>query len=121
MSKDVEQFSESYDNTAPAVGLDMAGHDTSLLGPKVVLLDSFIVDLLAVDTSAQTFRLKLLLNMDWEDDGTIEPEGKAKRNLGRGNRQLSEVTTDSSFHSSGMSVSNLLGKSKHHLGRNGAT
>ena len=61
----------------------MAGHDTFLMGPKVVILDSFIVDLLHVDTSAQTFRLKLLLNMDWEDDGTIEPEMKFKRGLGR--------------------------------------
>ena len=61
----------------------MAGHDTFLLGPKAVILDSFIVDLLHVDTSAQTFRLKLLLNMDWEDDGTIEPEVKFKRGLGR--------------------------------------
>jgi hypothetical protein len=61
----------------------MAGHDTFLMGPKVVIFDSFIVDLLHVDTSAQTFRLKLLLNMDWEDDGTIEPEVKFKRGLGR--------------------------------------
>ncbi|KAL7526030.1 hypothetical protein ACHAXR_001280, partial [Thalassiosira sp. AJA248-18] len=80
---DVREFSESYDGSALPVGLDMAGHDTYLMGPKVVMLDSFIVDLLTVDTSAQTFRLKLLLNMDWEDDGTIEPEVKAKRNLGR--------------------------------------
>ena len=61
----------------------MAGHDTTIMGPKVVVMDSFIVDLLSVDTSAQTFKLKLLLNMDWEDDGTLEPETKAKRNLGR--------------------------------------
>ncbi|KAL7537440.1 hypothetical protein ACHAXR_007824, partial [Thalassiosira sp. AJA248-18] len=82
-SNDVAKFSESYDGSALPVGLDMAGHDTYLMGPKVVMLDSFIVDLLTVDTSAQTFRLKLLVNMDWEDDGTIEPELKAKRNLGR--------------------------------------
>ena len=73
------EFSDRYDTHAPPVGLDMAGHDTFLMGPKVVILDSFIVDLLHVDTSAQTFRLKLLLNMDWEDDGTIEPEVKFKR------------------------------------------
>ncbi len=77
------EFSDRYDAYAPPVGLDMAGHDTFLMGPKAVILDSFIVDLLHVDTSAQTFRLKLLLNMDWEDDGIIEPEFKAKRNLGR--------------------------------------
>jgi hypothetical protein len=81
--KDVDEFSESYDLAADPVGLDMAGHDTHLLGPKTVMLDSFVIDLLNVDTSAQTFRLKLLVNMDWEDDGTIEPELKHKRNLGR--------------------------------------
>lgn len=62
-SSDVEHFPEMYDPTAPAVGTDMAGHDTFLLGPKVVLLDAFIVDLLDVDTSAQTFKLKMILNM----------------------------------------------------------
>lgn len=73
----------------------MGGHDTFIMGPKTVILDSFIVDLLHVDTSAQTFRLKLLLNMDWEDDGTIEPEVKYKRGLGRtkfSNRSTSDVT-----------------------------
>ena len=83
VGEDVENLSDNYDATAPSVGLDMAGHDQHLLGPKVVILDAFVVDLLNVDTSAQTFRLKLMLNMDWEDDGTIEPEVKAKRNLGR--------------------------------------
>ena len=62
-AEDVEHFPESYDKTAPPVGMDMAGHDTFLLGPKVVLLDAFIVDLLDVDTSAQTFKLKLILNL----------------------------------------------------------
>ena len=81
--KDDDEFSESYDLAADPVGLDMAGHDTYLLGPKTVMLDSFVIDLLNVDTGAQTFRLKLLVNMDWEDDGTIEPELKHKRNLGR--------------------------------------
>ena len=42
-----------------------------------------MVDLLNVDTSAQTFKLKLMLNMDWEDDGTIKPKTKEKRSLGR--------------------------------------
>lgn len=83
ISSDKNEFSEKHDDHAPPIGLDMAGHDTFLLGPKVVLLDSFIVDLLNVDTSAQTFKLKLLLNMDWEDDGTIGPEVKNKRGLGR--------------------------------------
>ena len=78
---DTDEFSRSYDSAAAPVGLDMAGHDTYLLGPKIVMLDSFIIDLLNVDTGAQTFRLKMLVNMDWEDDGTIEPELKAKRNL----------------------------------------
>ena len=81
ISNDVQEFSQDYDGSAPPVGLDMVGHDMYLMGPKVVMLDSFVVDLLHVDTSAQTFRLKLLVNMDWEDDGTIEPETKAKRNL----------------------------------------
>jgi len=83
VNNDASEFSEHYDATAPPVGLDMGGHDTFLLGPKIVMLDSFVVDLLNVDTSAQTFRLKLLVNMDWEDDGTIGPEVKAKRGLGR--------------------------------------
>mmetsp|Transcript_41915 Transcript_41915/g.76637 ORF Transcript_41915/g.76637 Transcript_41915/m.76637 type:complete len:528 (+) Transcript_41915:65-1648(+) len=100
---DVSEFSDNFDNSAPPVGLDMAGHDTYLMGPKTVMLDSFVVDLLNVDTSAQTFRLKLLLNMDWEDDGTIEPETKAKRNLGRINTFTSEdstrATTNGSFRS----------------------
>ena len=80
---DVREFSDKYDRTAPPVGLDMAGHDTFLLGPKTVMLDSFVVDLLHVDTSAQTFKLILLVNMDWEDDGTIEEEYRAKRAMGR--------------------------------------
>ena len=83
VSADKQNFPEKFDDSAPAVGLDMAGHDTFIMGPKVVLLDSFIVDLLEVDTSAQTFSIKLLLNIDWDDDGTIEPEVKAKRGLGR--------------------------------------
>jgi len=83
INNDVAEFSENFDVTAPPTGLDMAGHDTNLMGPKIVMLDSFVVDLLNVDTGAQTFRLKLLLNMDWEDDGTIKQETKAKRNLGR--------------------------------------
>ena len=62
-ASDVGNFPEAYDVTAPPVGTDMAGHDTFLLGPKVVVLDSFIVDLLNVDTSAQTFKLKLILNL----------------------------------------------------------
>jgi len=95
INKDVTEFSDNFDDTAPPTGLDMAGHDTYLMGPKIVMLDSFVVDLLNVDTSAQTFRIKLLLNMDWEDDGTIKPETKAKRNLGR----------------SGSSTSSLLGSS----------
>eukprot|EP00573_Skeletonema_grethae_P010266 CAMPEP_0201692566 /NCGR_PEP_ID=MMETSP0578-20130828/5422_1 /ASSEMBLY_ACC=CAM_ASM_000663 /TAXON_ID=267565 /ORGANISM="Skeletonema grethea, Strain CCMP 1804" /LENGTH=97 /DNA_ID=CAMNT_0048177969 /DNA_START=56 /DNA_END=346 /DNA_ORIENTATION=- len=68
VNADVTEFSDRYDAHAPPVGLDMGGHDTFIMGPKTVILDSFIVDLLHVDTSAQTFRLKLLLNMDWEDD-----------------------------------------------------
>lgn len=84
--KDVDEFSELYDPAADPVGLNMAGHDTFLLGPKTVMLDSFVIDLLHVDTGAQTFRLKLLVNMDWEDDGTIKPELKSKRNLGSGRR-----------------------------------
>ncbi|KAL3806563.1 hypothetical protein ACHAXA_011738 [Cyclostephanos tholiformis] len=83
LHKDVSEFSESYDPSTEPVGLDMGGHDTHLLGPKTVMLDSFVIDLLHVDTGAQTFRLKLLVNMDWEDDGTIEPEMKHRRNLGR--------------------------------------
>ena len=83
VSQDIEVFTTNYDPYSPPVELDMSGHDTHLLGPKIVMLDSFVVDLLNVDTSAQTFRLKLILNMDWEDDGIIEPEFKAKRNLGR--------------------------------------
>ena len=83
VAADVREFSDKYDRTAPPVGLDMAGHDTFLLGPKTVMLDSFVVDLLHVDTSAQTFKLKLLVNMDWEDDGTIEEEYRAKRAMGR--------------------------------------
>lgn len=82
IDSDVQEFSDEYDDSAPAVGLTMAGHDTYIMGPKLVLLDSFVVDLLNVDTSAQTFRLKLLISMDWEDDGTIEPEVKSKRALG---------------------------------------
>lgn len=91
----------------------MGGHDTFLMGPKTVILDSFIVDLLHVDTSAQTFRLKLLLNMDWEDDGTIEPEVKYKRGLGRKiqpNRSTSDVgdsvrsTTEKTLQKIGSSV-----------------
>ena len=81
--KDANEFSESYDSAEYPVGLDMAGHDTHLRGPKIVMLDSCVIDLLKVDTGAQTFKLKLLVNMDWEDDGTIEPELKCKRNLGR--------------------------------------
>lgn len=82
VNQDVAEFS-NFDETAPPVGMDMGGHDTLLQGPKIVMLDSFVVDLLNVDTSAQTFQLKLLVNMDWEDDGTILPEVKAKRVLGR--------------------------------------
>ena len=89
-------FTNNYDSTAPPVELDMSGHDTYLLGPKIVMLDTFVVDLLNVDTSAQTFRLKLILNMDWEDDGTIEPEVKAKRNLGRTVSQKKRGSIDSS-------------------------
>ena len=81
--EDGEVFTINYDATNPPVELDMSGHDNYLLGPKIVVLDSFVVDLLNVDTSAQTFKLKLILNMDWEDDGVIEPEYKAKRNLAR--------------------------------------
>ncbi len=80
---DCEVVFTNYDATNPPVELDMSGHDITLLGPKLVVLDSFVVDLLNVDTSAQTFKLKLILNMDWEDHGIIEPEYKAKRNLGR--------------------------------------
>ncbi|KAL3802681.1 hypothetical protein HJC23_012005 [Cyclotella cryptica] len=97
MAYDVGNFPEAYDITAPPVGTDMAGHDTFLLGPKVVLLDSFIVDLLNVDTSAQTFKLKLILNLDWVDDGTIEPETKAKRNLRKTSRAESFMDGESSL------------------------
>jgi hypothetical protein len=79
LAQDADEFSESYDHSAIPVGTDMTGHDIPLLGPKTVMLDAFIIDLQTVDTSAQTFRLKLLVNMDWEDDGTIEPEVKGKR------------------------------------------
>lgn len=89
INSDLQEFSDDYNAYAPPVGLDMAGHDMYLRGAKVVMLDSFVVDLLNVDTSAQTFRIKLLLNMDWEDDGTIEPEVKTKRNLGKGTMALS--------------------------------
>ena len=83
LARDADEFSESYDHSAIPVGADMTGHDIPLLGPKTVMLDAFIIDLQTVDTSAQTFRLKLLANVDWEDDGTIEPEVKGKRgNLG---------------------------------------
>mmetsp|Transcript_33010 Transcript_33010/g.63067 ORF Transcript_33010/g.63067 Transcript_33010/m.63067 type:complete len:562 (-) Transcript_33010:283-1968(-) len=95
INSDVAEFSENFDDTAPPTGLDMAGHDTYLMGPKIVMLDSFVVDLLNVDTSAQTFRLKLLLNMDWEDDGTIKPETKAKRNLGRSGSSTSSLIGNS--------------------------
>mmetsp|Transcript_12406 Transcript_12406/g.26914 ORF Transcript_12406/g.26914 Transcript_12406/m.26914 type:complete len:557 (-) Transcript_12406:216-1886(-) len=96
VNHDVSEFSENFDETAPPVGLDMAGHDTYLLGPKIVMLDSFVVDLLNVDTSAQTFRLKLLVNMDWEDDGVIGPEVRQKRNLGRTGTTITENSEQSS-------------------------
>ena len=82
VANDAEEFSDSYDPSAPPVGLDMDGHDTAIMGPKVVVVDAFVIDLLNVDTSAQTFQLKVRLNLDWEDDGTIEPETKAKRMMG---------------------------------------
>lgn len=63
VASDIENFPEVYNGKAPPVGTDMAGHDTFLLGPKVVLLDAFIVDLLDVDTSAQTFKIKMILNL----------------------------------------------------------
>jgi hypothetical protein len=94
---DTAEFSRSYDSSAEPVGLDMAGHDTYLLGPKIVMLDSFIIDLLNVDTGAQTFRLKLLVNMDWEDDGTIEPELKAKRNLRPSYNEMETPSSISTF------------------------
>mmetsp|Transcript_13016 Transcript_13016/g.28096 ORF Transcript_13016/g.28096 Transcript_13016/m.28096 type:complete len:491 (-) Transcript_13016:193-1665(-) len=97
INDDVKEFGENFDDTAPPAGLDMAGHDTTLMGPKSVILDSFVVDLLNVDTSAQTFHLKLLLNMDWEDDGTIEPETKAKRNLGRSGTNNSSFSLGGDF------------------------
>ena len=101
INDDVQEFSDNFDGSAPPVGLDMAGHDTNLMGAKIVMLDSFVVDLLNVDTSAQTFRLKLLINMDWEDDGTIEPEIKAKRGLGRTFLMKSSGIEDSSDLSGG--------------------
>mmetsp|Transcript_2056 Transcript_2056/g.3520 ORF Transcript_2056/g.3520 Transcript_2056/m.3520 type:complete len:533 (+) Transcript_2056:129-1727(+) len=110
VNSDVAEFSDRYDTHAPPVGLDMAGHDTFLMGPKVVILDSFIVDLLHVDTSAQTFRLKLLLNMDWEDDGTIEPEVKFKRGLGRkghSNRRNSDETSDSTLNNTARTLKSM--------------
>ena len=79
LAQDADEFSDSYDPSAVPIGSDMSGHDIPLLGPKTVLLDTFIIDLQTVDTSAQTFRLKLLVNIDWEDDGAIEPEVKSKR------------------------------------------
>jgi len=88
----------------------MAGHDTFLMGPKAVILDSFIVDLLHVDTSAQTFRLKLLLNMDWEDDGTIEPEVKYKRGLGRkgiSSRSDDSVVSESVIHTTARTLKSM--------------
>lgn len=109
------EFSDRYDAYAPPVGLDMAGHDTFLMGPKVVILDSFIVDLLHVDTSAQTFRLKLLLNMDWEDDGTIEPEVKFKRGLGR--KGTSSRSTELSG-SSGDNITNSTARTLKTMGSN---
>ena len=79
---DAAEFSEAYDPRARPVGLDLAGHDMAIMGPKVVVMDAFVVDLLTVDTSAQTFRAKLLLSCDWEDDGILAPEVKAKRKMG---------------------------------------
>ncbi|KAK1740381.1 hypothetical protein QTG54_009331 [Skeletonema marinoi] len=110
VNSDVAEFSDRYDNDAPPVGLDMAGHDTFLMGPKAVILDSFIVDLLHVDTSAQTFRLKLLLNMDWEDDGTIEPEVKYKRGLGRkgiSSRSDDSVVSESVIHTTARTLKSM--------------
>ncbi|KAL9185921.1 hypothetical protein ACHAXT_003698 [Thalassiosira profunda] len=103
VNHDADEFSEAYDYSAPPVGLDMSGHDRFLMGAKVVMLDGFIVDLLNVDTSAQTFRLKLLVNLDWEDDGTIEPEVRAKRNLGRTGTGI--LSRRKSIESSGSNVS----------------
>jgi hypothetical protein len=109
LASDVENFPEAYDESAPPVGTDMTGHDTFLLGPKIVLLDSFIIDLLEVDTSAQTFKLKMILNLDWEDDGTIEPEKKLKRNLKKRvslNNDVSLTRADSTdFYRTGKYVS----------------
>lgn len=79
----MEEFSKHFVKTTSPIWLDRAGHDTHLMGPKIVMLHSFMVNLLDVDTSAQTFWLKLMLNMDWKDDSTIKTKVKQKRNLGR--------------------------------------
>ena len=101
LAQDADEFSESYDPSAIPVGTDMTGHDIPLLGPKAVMLDAFIIDLQTVDTSEQTFRLKLLANIDWEDDGTIEPEVKSKRgNLGSSTQSASSSRSLSSSSAS---------------------
>ena len=43
ITKDFGVFSESYDNAAEPVGVNMAGHDTYLLGPKTVMLVLWVI------------------------------------------------------------------------------
>ena len=71
----------NYDPSAQPVGTLMYGHDATLLGRKVVVIDTLVVDLLDVNTSKQTFKLKLQVALDWEDDGIIQQELKDKQTL----------------------------------------
>jgi len=60
-----------------------------LMGPKVVVMDPNIFDLLEVDTVSHTFKVKMSVSLDWEDDGATEKEMIRKRGLrGISNRNV---------------------------------
>ena len=86
-------LSRKMDYEAEPIGTKMEGYDIMLLGPKPVIIDALVVDLLNVDTSSQTFQIKLQATLDWEDDGVIAMEKQQKRSLRISNTQQSFYTT----------------------------
>jgi hypothetical protein len=64
-------WSVNWNETIAPIGTECQGWDVESKGPVPCLVNFCLRDILAVDTVGQTFRPRVIIVLDWVDDGII--------------------------------------------------
>jgi hypothetical protein len=67
-------WSVNWIESIPPIGPECQGWDVKSKGPVPCLVNFCLRDILAVDTVGQTFRPRVIIVLDWVDDGIIKKE-----------------------------------------------